>query len=222
MKKDYLLFCMLLLFTSCGQIKKDNEPVVSVDTTEPTCTPAKVVEIVDTISCKLTIFKGNDIELIIERDSLWNSYCYAVKDGLKRKIVFGQEYIDDGAAELTYYAYDRCLYIVGDIKPNSNGWTSRYSLYRIDKGDFSLKFIYAGAAIHFTPHEIIVAEARLTNPDADCTANEIWVMHDVHFDVNGNKIREDKQEYNYERMEQKFGTGFVNTIGLISKAMDEV
>lgn len=63
-------------------------------------------------------------------------------------------------------------------------------------------------------HEIIVADARLTNPDADCTANEIWVMHDVHFDVNGNKIREDKKEYDYKRMKQKYGEDFVNTTGL--------
>ena len=168
----------------------------------------------DTISCQLTIFKRNDTELIIERDTSWYSYCYAVKDGVKRKLVFGQEYLDEGAAELTYYAYDRYLYIVGDIKPNSNGWTCRYSLYRIDKGDFSLKFIYSGAAIHFSPHEIIVADARLTNPDADCTADEVWVMHDVHFDVNGNKIREDKKEYDYKRMEQKYGEDFVNTTGI--------
>lgn len=63
-------------------------------------------------------------------------------------------------------------------------------------------------------HEIIVADARLTDPDADCTANEIWVMHDVHFDVNGNKIREDKKEYDYKRMKQKYGEDFVNTTGL--------
>ena len=214
MKNFFLLFCLFLLLASCGQIKKENVPVVSVDTIALNDTPATAVGIEDTISRQLTIFKRNDTELIIERDTSWYSYCYAVKDGVKRKLVFGQEYLDEGAAELTYYAYDRYLYIVGDIKPNSNGWTCRYSLYRIDKGDFSLKFIYAGAAIHFSPHEIIVADARLTNPDADCTADEVWVMHDVHFDVNGNKIREDKKEYDYKRMEQKYGEDFVNTTGI--------
>ena len=214
MKNFFLLFCLFLLLASCGQIKKENVPVVSVDTIALNDTPATAVGIEDTISRQLTIFKRNDTELIIERDTSWYSYCYAVKDGVKRKLVFGQEYLDEGAAELTYYAYDRYLYIVGDIKPNSNGWTCRYSLYRIDKGDFSLKFIYPGAAIHFSPHEIIVADARLTNPDADCTADEVWVMHDVHFDVNGNKIREDKKEYDYKRMEQKYGEDFVNTTGI--------
>lgn len=214
MKNFFLLFCLFLLLASCGQIKKENVPVVSIDTIALNDTPATAVGIEDTISRQLTIFKRNDTELIIERDTSWYSYCYAVKDGVKRKLVFGQEYLDEGAAELTYYAYDRYLYIVGDIKPNSNGWTCRYSLYRIDKGDFSLKFIYSGAAIHFSPHEIIVADARLTNPDADCTADEVWVMHDVHFDVNGNKIREDKKEYDYKRMEQKYGEDFVNTTGI--------
>lgn len=214
MKNFFLLFCLFLLLASCGQIKKENVPVVSVDTIALNDTPATAVGMEDTISCQLTIFKRNDTELIIERDTSWYSYCYAVKDGVKRKLVFGQEYLDEGAAELTYYAYDRYLYIVGDIKPNSNGWTCRYSLYRIDKGDFSLKFIYSGAAIHFSPHEIIVSDARLTNPDADCTADEVWVMHDVHFDVNGNKIREDKKEYDYKRMEQKYGEDFVNTTGI--------
>ena len=39
-------------------------------------------------------------------------------------------------------------------------------------------------------------------------------MHNVHFDVNGNKIREDKKEYDYEEMERRYGKEFVNTIGL--------
>ena len=223
MRKFFPFLCFIFLAVSCGQKTSNGNTSGTNDkiAAQKTVTDSMPAEESDeSVKC-FTIFKKSGRELYIERDSLWSMHCYTVKNGVKRKMVFNHEYLDDGAAELTYFAYDRYLYIVGDIKPNSNGWTCRYSLFRIDKGDFSLKFIYAGAAIHFSPHEIIVAEARLTNPDADCTANEIWVMHDVHFDVNGNKIREDKQEYNYERMEQKFGTGFVNTIGLISKAMDE-
>ena len=223
MRFFFSFLCFFFLTVSCGQkTSKSNtsgtNDKIAVQTTVTDSMPA---EESDESVKRYTIFKKSGKELYIERDSLWSMYCYTIKNGVKRKLVFNHEYLDDGACEFSYYSYGKYLYLVGDIKPNSNGWTSRYSLYRIDKGDFSLKFIYAGAAIHFSPHEIIVAEARLTNPDADCTANEIWVMHEVHFDVNGNKIREDKQEYNYERMEQKFGTGFVNTIGLISKAMDE-
>ena len=77
-----------------------------------------------------------------------------------------------------------------------------------------MKYVYAGAAIRFTQKGIVIADARLTNEDAECTADEIWVMHDVHFDVNGNKIREDKKEYDYEEMEWRYGNELVNTIGL--------
>ena len=52
-----------------------------------------------------------------------------------------------------------------------------------------MKYVYAGAAIRFTPKEIIIAGARLTNEDAECTADEVWVMHDVHFDVCSERFK---------------------------------
>ena len=52
-----------------------------------------------------------------------------------------------------------------------------------------MKYVYAGAAIRFTPKEIIIAGARLTNEDAKCTADEVWVMHDVHFDVCSERFK---------------------------------
>ena len=227
MNKVFLLsFFLFLLFTSCGQGKKDIETVVSndtialndtlvkKDTLEKVDTLEKEVEKEDTVSRKLTIYKRKNMELIIERDSSYKTFCYAVKNGVKRKLVFNHQYLDDCSAYFSYYSYDRYVYIVGDFEPNSNGWTCRFPLYRIDKRDLSMKFIYEGAAIHFSPNEIVVADPRLTNPDADCTAHEIWVMHDVHFNVNGKKIREDKKEYDYLRMEQKYGEDLINTKGL--------
>ena len=222
MKKLFLLNGMFLLFVSCVQVNNGKESVMTVDTIERNDTISEVEENGNETAKRLSIFKKDGKELYIERDTSWISYCYSVENGVERKMVFDQIYLDDGVAELTYYPYDKYLYIVGDIKPNSNGWTCRYLLYRIDTADFSLKYIYAGAAIRFSPQEIVVADARLTNPDADCTADEIWGMHDVHFDVNGNKIREDKKEYDYEDMERHYGNKLVNTYGLDMVNNDDI
>ena len=81
------------------------------------------------------------------------------------------------------------LFLVGDFKPNSNGWTCRFPLCRINTDDLTMKYVYAGAAIRFTPKEIVIAGARLTNEDAKCTADEVWVMHDVHFDVCSERFK---------------------------------
>lgn len=223
MRKFFPFLCFIFLAVSCGQKTSNGNTSGTNDkiAAQKTVTDSMPAKESDESVKRFTIFKKSGKELYIERDSLWSMHCYTVKNGVKRKMVFNHEYLDDGACEFSYYSYGKYLYLVGDFKPNCNGWTCRFPIYRIDTDDFTMKYVYAGAAIRFTPKEIVIADARLTNEDAECTADEVWVMHDVHFDVNGNKIREDKQEYNYERMEQKFGTGFVNTIGLISKAMDE-
>lgn len=78
-----------------------------------------------------------------------------------------------------------------------------------------MKLINVGAAIRFTPQEIVMAEARLTNEDeAECTADEIWVMHDVHYDISGHRTREEKKEYNYAEMEHRYGEELVNSKGI--------
>jgi hypothetical protein len=160
------------------------------------------------------IFQASDRELYLERDSL-SYYCYSVKNGVRERMKFGNIYLDDGAFRLTYYKYRKYIYIVGDIMPNSNGWVCRFFLYRINTDNFSMKLIDAGAAIRFTPKEIVMAEARLTNEDeAECTAAEIWVMHDVHYDIHGNRIREEKKEYDCRELEHRYGEELVNSKGL--------
>lgn len=162
----------------------------------------------------MRIFQASDRELYLERDSS-ATYCFTVKNGVRERMKFGNMYLDDGAPSLTYYKYSKYIYIVGDINPNSNGWTCRFFLYRINTDDFSMKLINAGAAIRFTPKEIVMAEARLTNEDkAECTADEIWVMHDVHYDINGHRTREEKKEYDYAEMEHRYGEKLVNSKGL--------
>ena len=209
MKIILLLSAVLLLFCSCCQTANGKDAVAAADT----ATHSEAEETEDTTVSRLTVFKDGNRELVIERDTSYISYCYAVEDGVKRKLVFGHEYLDDGGAEFTYHAYDRCVYIVGDFKPCSNGWVCRYPLFRIDKKDLSLKFIHAGAAIRFNADEIVVADARLTNPGAECTADEVWVMHDVHFDVDGRRIREEQSEYDYREMERRYGENLVNSVG---------
>lgn len=168
----------------------------------------------DTFRESKRIFQASDRELYLERDSS-AYYCYSVKNGVRERIRFGNDYLDDGAFRLTYYQYRKYIYIVGDIMPNSNGWVSRFFLYRINTDDLSMKLIDAGAAIRFTPQEIVMAEARLTNEDeAECTAAEIWVMHDVHYDIHGNRIREEKKEYDCRELEHRYGEDLVNSIGL--------
>lgn len=168
----------------------------------------------DTFRESKRIFHASDRELYLERDSS-AYYCYSVKNGVRERMRFGNDYLDDGAFSLTYYQYRKFIYVVGDIMPNSNGWVSRFFLYRINTDDFSMKLIDAGAAIRFTPQEIVMAEARLTNEDeAECTAAEIWVMHDVHYDIHGNRIREEKKEYDCRELEHRFGEDLVNSIGL--------
>ena len=173
-----------------------------------------IEEDVDTFRESMRIFKASDRELYLERDSS-AYYCYSVKNGVRERIRFGNDYLDDGAFRLTYYQYRKYIYIVGDIMPNSNGWVSRFFLYRINTDDLSMKLIDAGAAIRFTPQEIVMAEARITNEDkAECTADEIWVMHDVHYDIHGNRIREEKKEYDCRELEHRYGEDLVNSIGL--------
>lgn len=168
----------------------------------------------DTFRESKRIFQASDRELYLERDSS-AYYCYSVKNGVRERIRFGNDYLDDGAFRLTYYQYRKYIYIVGDIMPNSNGWVSRFFLYRINTDDLSMKLIDAGAAIRFTPKEIVMAEARLTNEDeAECTAAEIWVMHDVHYDIHGNRIREEKKEYDCRELEHRYGEELVNSKGL--------
>lgn len=162
----------------------------------------------------MRIFKASDRELYLERDSS-ATYCFTVKKGVREMVKFGNMYLDDGAPSLTYYKYSKYIYIVGDINPNSNGWTCRFFLYRINTDDFSMKLINAGAAIRFTPKEIVMAEARITNEDkAECTADEIWLMHDVHYDINGHRIREEKKEYDCRELEHRYGEELVNSKGL--------
>lgn len=152
--------------------------------------------------------KGRKVYLAIESDMV---SCYTQKeDSQAQKLIFGHEYGNEGFPIMYSYRYGNNIFLVGDFVPNSNGWTVRFPIYKINVESLEMSFVGDGAAVHFDKNGFKVAQCRLTNPEADCTANEIWLMHNSYYDVNGKKIREDKSEYDYETMEKEYGDSLVN------------
>ena len=152
--------------------------------------------------------KGRKVYLAIESDMV---SCYTQKgDSQAQKLIFGHEYGNEGFPIMYSYRYENNFFLVGDFVPNSNGWTVRFPIYKINVESLEMSYVGDGAAVHFDKNGFKVAQCRLTNPEADCTANEIWVMHDSYYDVNGKKIREDKSEYDFEAMEKEYGESLVN------------
>ena len=148
----------------------------------------------------------------MDEDSIRMTFCYAI-DSLtneRKKIVFGEsdyaDWLNDGYGALTSFE-DSCgdyLFVVGDMKPNSNGWVRRFLVYRVDTKMLDTQLLSKGAAVKPEPDGYRVAEARLTNPKASCTAEQIWLLHDVYYDYYGNVVREDYTEYDYDEMEKRY------------------
>ena len=136
------------------------------------------------------------------------------------------DYKDAHLVDLVYHRYDstnflkdgnpctlsylpspdgRYLYIVTRIFANSNGWTTEYQLFMVDCEILEARFICDCAAIAATNTGFVVAQARLTNRETStCTAEEIWVMHDVYFDWKGKLNRISSEEYDNEAMDEKY------------------
>lgn len=133
-------------------------------------------------------------------------YCYADS----QKIIFNNDYFDGGAARILLHQNGKYVYAIGDLIPCSNGWTVRYVLCRIDIQTLETKHIGDFAAIHFDRNGFKTAIARLTNPDAGCTAEEVWVMHNNYYTHDGVLIRKDKNEYYYDDMKREYGDTLVN------------
>lgn len=141
--------------------------------------------------------------------------CYTEEnDGPPRKVLFRNEYYNDGFPTIYSNRYGEDIFIVGDIMPNSNGWTIRYPIYHIDAKTFKMRFVDEGAAVHFDKDGFKIAKCRLVNPDATCTAEEIWMMHDLYYDCHGIKKREDGSEYDWNKMEKIYGDTLVNVCGV--------
>ena len=136
-------------------------------------------------------------------------YCYADN----QRVAFNDDYMDDGAMAMLLYQQGNYAYVVGDIVPNSNGWTVRYHLYRLDTLTLETKHIGNFAAIHFEENGFRAAITRLTNPVAECTADEIYAIHDVYFNKEGQQISESKEEYRYDEMQRIYSDSLVNADG---------
>jgi len=160
-----------------------------------------------TISCK----QGNDVpqnsvahKIYLEKDS-GLVYCYADS----QRVVFNNDYMDGGAMA------------IGDLVPNSDGWTVRYQLYRVNAQTLETKHIGDFAAIHFEDDGFKAATARLTNPDATCTTDEVFVMQDNFYSYDGTLIRKGEDEYSYDDMIAQYSDSLVNADGFCCKIQND-
>lgn len=158
---------------------------------------------------QMTIYEDGKHRIYIEKEDD-EVYCYA--DG--QKVVFHDDYLDEGAMAMFFHCPANCryIYIVGDIVPNSNGWTVEFHLYRIDKRTFAVKHIGNFAGIRFESNGFMAATTRLLNPDAECTADERYAIRDLFFDYNGRLVRKGKNEYR-DGFSEKYGEGLINADG---------
>jgi hypothetical protein len=161
-------------------------------------------------SYERTIYSKDGRRIYFEVDNCM-VYCYA-KAGNKspRKMIFGHEYGEDCFPIMYSHTYGDNVFVVGDFMPNSNGWTVRFPIYKINARTFRMTYVDEGAAIYFGRDGFRIAKCRLTNPDATCTADERWVMHDAYYNSAGKKVREDRHEYDWNKMEEMYGDTLVN------------
>lgn len=214
-KIPHALLALTMLIASCGNPVHDKDKNEAADSVAAESGLVEGVDAFHKTGERLTMYNKDGRSLYLERDSSGWLNCYSIENGVTKRLRYGKDYFDEGFFELTYHAYDRYLYIVGDTNPNGIGWLCRFYLYRIDLTDFSMKHINTAAAVRFEPKRITVAEpVRQSNPDANCTAEENWMLHDVHLNIRGDKTDEDAEEYDYRGMERRYGELLVNSTGL--------
>ena len=120
------------------------------------------------------------------------------------------DFYDEGTPDAFYYTTStdqKYLYVVACVHANSNGWTDNYQLYKINCRNLDVTLIADCAAIKVTERGFTTVLCRCVNEDsALCTSDQIWVMHDVHLDWEGNVVSIDEREYDYNEMEERFLT----------------
>ena len=164
------------------------------------------------VSCKQQgqrVASGHRIHLV--KDTIETGFvsCYADS----QKLVFNDGLLDGEGVAVLLYTNGRYAYVVGDLLPHGNGWTVRYHLHRVDTQSLETKHIGDFAAIYFEENGFKVATARLTNPDAICTADEVWVIQDNYYDNEGNFINKGEYEYLYDDMIIEYSDSLVNANG---------
>ena len=102
-----------------------------------------------------------------------------------QRVVFNNDYMDGGAMAMMLYHIDSCVYVIGDF-----------------------------AAIHFEDDGFMAATTRLTNPDAKCTADEVFAIRDNFYSHDGTLIRKGEDEYSYDDMIAQYSDSLVNADGI--------
>lgn len=98
------------------------------------------------------------------------------------------------------------VFVVTCVFANSDGWVREYQLFRLDCASLDVELLGDYAGIRIEPEGPVCSVARLTNKDALCTADRIWVMHDVRLDWQGCQLSVDSEEYDYYELERRYAT----------------
>lgn len=148
--------------------------------------------------------------ICLKRDASNYAHCYA--NG--KLVVFQNECMDEVVLSMKAHVIGRYAYVVGSLDANILGFASNFMLYRIDTLDFSVKHIGDFAAIHFNKNGFKAVTAKVTNPDASCSAEWIFDMRECVYNKNGNPIRKGKKISDYEELEKGYGHSLINVVGL--------
>jgi len=152
---------------------------------------------------------GHRIHLV--KDTIETGFvsCYADN----QELVFNDDLLDGGTPVMRLYQNGKYAYVVGDLLPNSDGWTVRYHLYRVDTQSLEIKYIGIFAAIHFDENGFKAATTRLTNPDANTSADRLYAIRNNFYDNEGVLIRRGESEYYYDDMIIEYSDSLVNADG---------
>lgn len=159
---------------------------------------------------RAVLYDEDGRKIFLESSDGWDEFlCYEQNDNESlRKVDVGAECLS-GAA-VYRYRYGDNIFIVGDIQANSNGWTVNYPIHRLNVKTLKLDYLESAAAVHFEKDGFKIAKCRLTNEDTMCTADEIWVIHNCYYNCEGERIKEDSNEYYYDHMVDEFGEELIN------------
>ena len=204
-EKLMVLLCVLFLVACKEQNNKVAEQQAPINPTPNIVAEDSITELPRIV--QKTIYEDKNHRIYLEKAG-GEVYCYADS----QRVVFHDDYMDLGAMAMFFHrpANSRYIYIVGDIVPNSDGWTVRFHLYRMDKHTFSVKHIGNFAGIRFESNGFKAATTKLLNPDAECTADERFAVRDNHYNYDGMLLR--KGEY-YDDMEKEYSEELINAEG---------
>ncbi|MCQ2238251.1 MAG: hypothetical protein MJZ73_03350 [Bacteroidaceae bacterium] len=124
----------------------------------------------------------------------------------------GYDFFSEGFMEYPRYILlpNNNIYLLTRIFANS-GWQTEFQLYLLDCKTLKSEFIVDCAAARGTDDGgVTVAIAKLTNEDtASYSAEQIWLMHDLHYNNSGNPISVGDKDYSYSDMIKMYGENLI-------------